>query len=175
MKKSVYLIGGRGVGKSSVGAKLAQKLGYAFLDTDTLITEECGCSVAEIVEREGWLAFREQERKVLLRLADKNSCVVATGGGAILDREVWQELKKHGKVVWLTADLTVLCERIAKDQYSHAQRPSLTGKDICQELKEVLKERDPLYRETADCVINSGEMVVYDIVEIIEQFCRRTL
>ena len=175
MKKSVYLIGGRGVGKSSVGVKLAQKLGYEFLDSDTLVAEACGCSVAEIVEREGWRAFREQERQVLLHLADKKSCVVATGGGAILHREVWQELKKHGKVVWLTADLTVLCERIAGDHHSDAQRPSLTGKDICQELEEVLKERNPLYRETADYVIDSGEMMVYDVVKTIEGICRRTL
>jgi shikimate kinase len=175
MKKSVYLIGGRAVGKSSIGVKLAQRLGYEFLDTDTLITEECGCSVAAIVEREGWPAFREYERQVLLRLAGRESCVVATGGGAILHREVWPELKKQGKVVWLTADLTILCERIAGDHHSLAQRPSLTGKDICQELKEVLAERNPLYRETADCIIDSGAMMVYDAVQAIEEICRQSV
>jgi shikimate kinase len=172
MKKNVYLIGGRAVGKSSIGVKLAQKMGYEFLDTDTLITEGCGCSVAEIVEREGWPTFREYERQVLLQLADRKFCVVATGGGAILHREVWPELKKQGEVVWLTADLAILCERIAGDDHSETQRPSLTGSDICQEMEEVLKERNPLYKETADCIIDSGEMTVYDAVQAIEEICR---
>lgn len=173
MKNSVYLIGGRAVGKSSIGMKLAQKLGYEFLDTDTLITEKCGRSVAEIVESEGWPAFREYEKLVLWQLVGREACVVATGGGAILHREVWLELKKQGLVVWLTADLSILTERIAGDQCSDTQRPSLTGKDVCLELEEVLKERNPLYRETANCIIDSGAMMVYDAVLAIEEIYRR--
>ncbi len=173
MEKSIYLVGGRAVGKSSIGKELAQRLGYEFLDTDTLITEACGCSVAEIVEREGWQAFRGYEKQVLLDLVGRKSCVVATGGGAILHRELWPQIKEHATVVWLQADLATLEKRIMGDGNSSSQRPSLTGKDICQEMKEVLRERNPLYKETADCIIDSSAMMVYDAVLEIEKFCRQ--
>ncbi len=162
------------MGKSSIGVILAEKLGYEFLDTDTLITDERCCSVADIVECEGWQAFRKYEKQVLVQLVGRKDCVVATGGGAILHREVWDELKKQGLVVWLTADLKVLSDRIAGDQQSETLRPSLTGKGVYQELEDVLKERNPLYRETADCVVDSGAMTVYDAVQDIEQIYSAT-
>lgn len=171
MKECIYLIGGRAVGKSSIGGKLAKKLGYRFLDTDTLITDARGCSVAAIVDREGWQAFRAYEKQALQQLSLQESCVVATGGGAILHRELWLELKKLGKVIWLKADPAILCKRITGDQLSAGQRPSLTGKDICQELEDVLAERNPLYRETADFIIDSGKITVDEAVEEIEQIC----
>lgn len=172
MTECVYLIGCRAVGKSSIGVELAQKLGYEFLDTDTLVTEKLGCSVAESVRREGWQKFRELEQEVLLKLTERTSCVVATGGGAILHRGVWPQLKKQGLVVWLTADLKTLCERISGDQNSEELRPSLTGKNVCQELEEVLVERTPLYRETADCIIDSGSLTVAAAVRDIEKYLK---
>ena len=171
MKKSIYLIGGRAVGKSSIGKKLAQRLGYKFFDTDTLITDKHCCSVAEIVSCEGWQAFREYEKQVLSRLIPMTSCVVATGGGAILHREQWRELKKTAVIIWLMADPAILCARIAGDQLSAAQRPSLTGKNIFQELKDVLTERNPLYRKTADCIIDTGKMTIDEAVPKIIQIC----
>ncbi len=169
MKDSIFLIGARAVGKSSIGLKLAQRLGYEFLDTDTLITKEQCCSVAEIVVRGGWETFRKFEKQVLEGLVAKKACVVATGGGAILHRDVWKKLTKHGIVVWLTADLHVLCDRITEDLQSDALRPSLTGKNVCRELEEVLRERNPLYSETADCIVDTGSVSVDDGVHIIEQ------
>lgn len=169
MKKSVYLIGGRAVGKSSIGVRLAKSLGYKFLDTDSLIVEKCGCSVAEMVSSEGWQVFREYEKQVLSRLVSVKSCVVATGGGAILHRELWRELKNKAEVVWLMADSSILCARITEDQLSAAQRPSLTGKDICQELEEILAERSSFYRETADCIIDTGKMTIDEAVQKIIQ------
>ncbi len=170
MIECVYLIGCRAVGKSSIGVKLARKLGYEFLDTDTLVTEKLGCSVAESVRREGWQKFRALEKEVLLQLLKRSSCVVATGGGAILHRDIWPQLKQQGLVVWLTADIKTLCERLAGDQNSESLRPSLTGKDVCQELEDVLAERTPLYRETADCIIDSGTLSVVEAVQDIEKF-----
>ena len=169
MKESLYLIGGRAVGKSSIGVKLANKLGYKFLDTDTLITDECGCSVAEIVSNEGWKVFRGFEKSVLLQLIPQKSCVVATGGGAILHRELWKELKKQAEVVWLMADSSTLRSRIASDHHTVVQRPSLTGKDIYQELEAVLAERNPLYRETADHIIDTAELTIDEAVQAIAQ------
>lgn len=169
MKNSVFLIGGRAVGKSSVGRQLAAKLGFEFLDTDILVTDRHCCSVAEIVMKEGWPAFRKYEKQALLRLVGRNGCVVATGGGAVLHSDVWQELKRQGTVVWLTADLTILCDRIASDRHSESLRPSLTGKGICHELQEILRERNPLYKKIADCVVDTGDMTVYAAVQVIEQ------
>jgi len=169
MKESVYLIGGRAVGKSCVGAELARRLGCKFFDTDTLITDACGCSVADIVGCEGWQAFRHYEKLALSKLITLKSCVVATGGGAILHRELWLELKQHGMVVWLMADPSVLCKRIEGDHHSVVQRPSLTGKNICQELGDVLKERNPLYRETADYSVDTGKMTIDEAVREITQ------
>jgi len=171
MKESVYLIGGRATGKSSIGVKLAKKLGYRFLDTDTLITDEWGCSVAEIVYREGWPVFREYEKQVLFQLTPRKSFVVATGGGAILHRELWQDLKKQATVIWLMADSAILCARIAGDSTSAAQRPSLTGKDIYEELEDVLAARNPLYREAADYIIDTGKMTIDRAVQEIAQIC----
>jgi shikimate kinase len=171
MKESVYLIGGRAVGKSSIGAELAQRLGCKFFDTDTLITDACGCSVADIVGCEGWKAFRDYEKRALCKLITQERCVVATGGGAILHRELWLELKQHGMVVWLMADPSILCKRIECDHHSVLQRPSLTGKNICQEVGDVLKERNPLYRETADYIIDTGKMTIDDAVREITQIC----
>lgn len=169
MKKSVYLIGCRAVGKSCVGEKLARKLGYEFLDTDALITDKCNCTVAEIVERVGWLGFRDYEKQVLYPLIHQESRVIATGGGAILHREIWADIKKQGIVIWLMVDIDILRKRIADDHFSAGQRPSLTGKDVFLELEEVLKERNPLYSETADYVVDSGKKTVDELVVAIDQ------
>lgn len=175
MKDNIYLIGSRAVGKSSVGVDLARKLDFEFLDTDVLIVEKCGKSVADIVEQEGWPSFREYEQGILSNLMDRHGCVVATGGGAILHRLVWPDLRRNGFVVWLQADLEILCKRIVASQRSESQRPSLTGKDIQLELKEVLEERNPLYKDTADCIIDSGALMVYDtVLEIVEVYEKST-
>ncbi len=162
------------MGKSCVGVQLARRLGYTFFDTDSLVVDACGCSVAEIVHHEGWQVFRAYERRVLLQLSTERSCVVATGGGAILHRDVWSGVKQQGVVVWLTADAETLRERIRTDQISAEQRPSLTGKEICQELESVLEERAPLYGETADCIIDSAQMTVDEAVQAIVQMCDTT-
>lgn len=171
MQGSVYLVGGRAVGKSSIGVELARRLDCEFLDTDRLITEQKGASVAAIVTDEGWQEFRRCEQEVLAALKGRTGCVVATGGGAILHRELWSELKQEGLVVWLTADLDILCHRIRGDRLSETLRPSLTGKDTCAELAEVMAERGPLYRQTADMVIDTGKLTVAQAVQRIVEAC----
>lgn len=170
MKENVYLIGCRAVGKSSIGKMLAQKLSYVYLDTDAMITETHGQSVAEIVEEGGWQQFREYEREVLQELQTRRQCVVATGGGAIVHSELWTHLKKEGSVVWLIAGLDVLCSRIRADQQTDALRPSLTGNDVCQELETILAERSPLYEAAADYTINTGVMDIASAVSEINDF-----
>jgi len=170
MKESVYLVGCRAVGKSSIGKMLAQKLSYVYLDTDVMITEKHGQSVTEIVEASGWQRFREYEKEVLQELQSRRQCVVATGGGAIVHSELWPHLKKQGCVIWLTAGLDVLCSRIRGDQQTDALRPSLTGKDVCRELEDILAERSPLYKAVADYTIDTGVMNIADAVLGIECF-----
>ncbi len=172
MKESVYLIGCRAVGKSSIGRELAHTLSWKFLDTDTLITDKLGQTVTEIVAANGWQKFREAEKEVLRQLQNEQKCVVATGGGAILHGEVWPELKKQGNVIWLTADIATLCARISGDQQSASLRPSLTGNDICLELEDVLAERSPLYRTFADCIIDTGVLDVEQAVLKITNYVK---
>ncbi len=170
MKQNVYLIGCRATGKSSIGKKLAQKLSYDYLDTDAMITERQGQSVAGIVAKGGWQQFREYEKKTLQQLLTKQQCVVATGGGAIVHSDLWPQLKKQGKVIWLIASLDVLCARIQGDQQTDSLRPSLTGKDVCKELEDVLTERSPLYKSAADCIIDTGLLDVTGVVTEIEKY-----
>lgn len=170
MKKSVYLIGCRATGKSSVGKKLAQELSYDYLDTDTMIIEGLGQSVAEIVKQRGWQQFRKYEREVLRQTLGRQRYVVATGGGAIIHSELWPKLKKEGRVVWLKASLEVLCSRIRNDHQTEELRPSLTGKDVCQELEAILTERSSLYEAVADYVIDTGVMDVAGAASEIKHY-----
>ncbi len=171
MVELVFLIGYRAVGKTTIGRRLAEQLGYDFVDSDALICENKGQSVAEIVAAEGWAGFRAVEAEVLSSLARRRRCVVATGGGAVLHQGLWRHLKRQGLVVWLRADQDVICARIAGDAATTGQRPSLTGGGICAEVAAVLAEREPLYQQVADRVVESGridpEQAVAQIMELL--------
>jgi shikimate kinase len=170
MKEIVFLIGSRAVGKTTIGKKLADRLGFSFLDTDALICEKKGATVHTIVQTEGWDGFRRCEQEILQGLETCRRCVIATGGGAILHQHLWPALKEHGYVVWLTADPDVICQRICTDNsVSDDQRPSLTGKSVCAEIREVLEVRDPLYRSAADLVVDTGLLGVSEVLDDIER------
>lgn len=169
MKEIVFLIGFRAVGKTTIGKKLAERLGFTFLDTDALICEKKGATVNVIVQAEGWDGFRRCEQEVLRELEACRRCVIATGGGAILHQPLWSVLKEHGFVVWLTAEPDIICQRIRADSVSDGQRPSLTGKSVCAEVREIMAVREPLYRETADLVVDTGVLSVPEVLDIIEK------
>ena len=164
MKEIIFLIGFRAVGKTTVGRQLADRLGFSFLDTDILICDKKGATVNDIVEAEGWDGFRRSEQEVLQGLGEQRRCVIATGGGAILHRHLWPFLKEHGPVVWLTADPDILCQRIQADS---GLRPSLSGIGVCEEVREILAFREPLYRETADIIVDTGKLSVPEVVDKI--------
>lgn len=168
MVNLIFLIGFRAVGKTTVGEKLADRLSCSFLDTDWIICQRKGVSIKTIIRDEGWKEFRRLENEVLTELAGYGDCVVATGGGAILHRESWRLLRKNSLVVWLTAPPEILLARFRQDEGSGANRPSLTGGDISDELRGILAEREPLYRETAHLILDTSEMDVNEIVEIIQ-------
>jgi shikimate kinase len=167
MKEMVFLIGFRGTGKTTVGKLLARKLGYAFIDTDQCICRKKGASVKTIVDREGWEGFRRCEAEVLTECGDAVRTVVATGGGAVLHRQFWQEIGQNAAVIWLTAGSEILLQRICRDSSTTDNRPSLTGKKVGQEIVEVLNERVPLYRELADFTVDTGKMKVMETVDCI--------
>lgn len=167
MTERVFLIGFRAVGKTTIGKKVADRLGFTFLDTDALICERRGATVQAMVQAEGWDGFRRCEREILEGLQTCSRCVIATGGGAIVHQDLWPALKRGGLVVWLRADPDVICRRIQADGVTDDQRPSLTGKDVCAEIREVLAVREPLYRSVADLVVDSGCQGISEIVEVI--------
>lgn len=174
MVNLIFLIGFRAVGKTTVGEKLADRLGCCFLDTDRIICQRKGVSIETIVRDEGWKEFRRLENEALAELAGRGGCVVATGGGAILHREAWRLLRQNSLVVWLTAPPEILLARFRQDEGSGANRPSLTGGDISDELRGILAEREPLYRETAHLAIDTSEIGTDEIVnKIQDEYVRR--
>jgi shikimate kinase len=144
---NVILAGLRGTGKSSVGAVLAQRLNFAFVDTDTRIEEIAGCRIAAIVAQHGWVHFRALERQVVTQVAAMDRHVVAAGGGTLIDAENARLLKAHGVVVLLLCDLSILQRRLAFG----SNRPSLTGQgSAAVELVEVWEARRERYHRVAD-------------------------
>lgn len=163
----VVLIGYRGSGKSTVGRMLAERLGLAFVDTDTRIEERSGLSIKEMVEKKGWPYFRTAEKEVIRSLAREEGMVMAVGGGAILDAENRESLKQNSLVFYLAADPATLALRISQDTKTEAQRPSLTGREVMAEIGMVLEEREPLYRKVAHYVVDTEDRTVDEVVQEI--------
>ncbi len=152
---NIILMGYRGCGKTTVGRNVAGKLQRPFFDTDAMIQERLGKTIREIVADGGWEAFRELERSAVKELAKMEGCVVALGGGAVLDQQNVKELKWNGFFLWLTADGATIAGRLKNDGASDAQRPSLSGTDTVAEIEILLREREPVYRAVADRVIDT--------------------
>ena len=165
MSLPIYLIGARGCGKTTVGQSLAQALGYAFSDTDKYLQQTTGLTVTEIVAAEGWQGFRRRETASLQAVTAENS-VIATGGGMVLAAENRQFMREQGRVIYLKADAEVLAARL--EAYpEQAQRPTLTGRPIAEEMVEVLAAREALYHEASHYIINAMQQPDSVIDEII--------
>jgi shikimate kinase len=169
---NICLLGFRCAGKSSVGQALARRLGRAFYDTAGLISEETGRTVTEIVAAGGWPAFRAEEKKVVARLALQDGCVIALGGGAVLDRDNTEALRANGYMVWLTADLETILARMTQDHATAAQRPPLQGSSPAEETAILLEERTPVYEAAADVIVDTRGQNVDAIVEVIVRATR---
>jgi shikimate kinase len=167
LDRSVVLIGMMGAGKSSIGRRLARRLGTQFVDADQEIEAAAGCTIPEFFRRYGEAAFREGERKVIERLLADSPKIVATGGGAFMNGETRSEIKRRGISVWLRAELNILLERVSRRN----DRPLLEQGDPEEILKRLIAERYPTY-ELADITVDSGdgphELVVEAIVERVE-------
>lgn len=162
--RTIALVGLMGVGKSSVGRRLANALDLPFRDADHEVETAAGRSIPDIFADLGEPAFREGERRVIARLLDDPPHVLATGGGAFMNPETRALIKSKAISVWLKADLDVLARRISRKD----NRPLLTGKDPMQVLKEQAQARYPAYAE-ADIVVETGDAAHHVTVDQIIQ------
>ncbi len=165
--RSLVLVGLMGAGKSSVGRRLAARLGLPFRDADAEIERAAGCTIAELFARYGERAFREGERRVISRLLAQGPFVIATGGGAWMDPATRAAVRQHGVALWLRARLAVLVRRVA----SRHSRPLLAGGDPAEILQALMAQRHPVYAE-ADLVVESGddalEVTVTRVLEALQ-------
>jgi shikimate kinase len=171
LPQRIVLTGFRATGKTAVGQHLAQLCGWDFLDTDAALTRRLGYPIRELIKQQGWAGFREQERLLLLDVAQKENTVIATGGGAILHQQEWKLLRQAALVVWLRTDLANTLARLQQDTNTVGQRPLLnsTGDTLERETAFLLVEREPLYRAGSDLVLattnNSPEQLAQRILQ----------
>ena len=141
--RPIVLVGLMGVGKSTVGRRLASRMRLPFVDADTAIEEAAGMTVAEIFERFGEPYFRDGERRVIARLMDGRPKVIATGGGAFINDDTRALILAEATAVWLHAHPDVLAERVGRRD----TRPLLRGRNPRQVLAELATIRNPIYAE----------------------------
>ena len=159
----ISFIGLPGSGKSTVGRQLARRLQVPFFDSDHVIEERLGCSIRVAFERDGEQPFRDLEESVLDELTQVPHAVVSTGGGAVLRSATRQRLNERGYVVYLNSSPDEISRRLKHD----ASRPLLQVDDPLKRLRELYAVRDPLYRETAHFVIETGRPSVATLVNMI--------
>lgn len=152
----VTLVGMPGCGKSTIGRQLARKLNWPFVDSDVLIEQRLGCSIRSYFEQHGEAAFRDVEQGVLAGLMDVPTRVLATGGGVVLREQNRQLLASRTHVVYLRSTPEELVRRLRHDGH----RPLLQVADPLRRLRDLYRERDPLYREAAQFVIETGRPTV---------------
>jgi shikimate kinase len=160
---NIALVGMPGGGKSTVGRQLAKRLGWNFVDTDVLIEKRVGSSIRSFFEREGEAAFRDIEAAVVGEACAAPRQVIATGGGAVLRRENRQRLTGLCRVVYLRSSPEELYRRIRHD----TARPLLQVADPLGRLRDLYQQRDPLYRETAHFIIETGRPSVSSLVNMV--------
>lgn len=159
----IACIGLPGSGKSTVGRQLARRLGLPFLDSDQVIEQRIGCSIREFFEREGEASFRDLEQLVINELTLGAACVLSSGGGSVLRPANRRHLRERTKVVYLHSSAEEVFRRLRHDQ----NRPLLQVADPLARLRELYIARDPLYRETAHFVIETGRPSVSTLVNMI--------
>ena len=163
--ENIFLVGLMGAGKTSVGKLLARRLAKTFYDCDQEIERATGVRVPVIFEIEGEAGFREREAKMLAELAARRNIVLATGGGAVLSAANCNLLAQNGAVVYLRAATADLWRRTRHDK----NRPLLKTGDPLATLEQLFMERDPLYRNIADIIIDTGNQGLGNLVHKLEE------
>lgn len=169
---NLILVGYRGSGKTVVGELLAKRLGWQFVDVDHLIANKAGKPIREIFETQGEDGFRRQERDACQSLRKLKRCVIALGGGSLLDPDSRAIVRRIGKIVWLQAPAVVLWSRIKGDPASKMNRPDLTATGGLDEIEKKLSEREPVYRSAAHHSVNTVSQTPAAIAEEVELWYR---
>ncbi len=167
LNRTVALVGMMGAGKTSVGKRLAARLGVPFKDADHEIEAAAGLIVAEIFEKHGEPEFRSGERRVIARLLSEPPLVLATGGGAYMDPATRAAMKERAFTVWLRAPIELLLARTAKRQ----TRPLLNNSDPRGTLERLLEQRAPVYAEAdyvVDCVDGPKDVAVEQVMTMLK-------
>jgi shikimate kinase len=158
-RRVITLVGMMGSGKTSVGKRLAARLGLRFVDSDGEIETAAGMTITEIFDRHGEPYFRDGERRVIARLLGEGPCVLATGGGAFMDARTREAITQAGVSVWLRADRATLIQRIARRN----NRPLMRTADPAAQVERLLAQREPVYAR-ADIAVDSSERPHEDVV-----------
>lgn len=163
MHGNIFLIGLMGAGKTTIGRALARRLNKRFVDSDHEIEARTGVSIPLIFEIEGEASFRQRESEVIRDLTGQSDIVLATGGGAVLKPENRECLKSRGTVIYLRASVNNILQRTSHDK----NRPLLQTADPRQRLEQLAREREPLYLELADFIVETGRPNVQSLVQMI--------
>lgn len=164
------LIGTRGTGKTTVAPLLAAKLGWDWIDADIELERQAGRTIRDIFATDGEPVFRQLERDNLVRLLQRDRWVLSAGGGAILNADTRRDFRAAGPVVWLQARPETVAARVLADPLTAGQRPNLTSTGGVEEFRVILKQREPLYRETASLSVVTDDRTAEEIAtEIMNQ------
>lgn len=160
---NIFLIGPMGVGKTTIGKRLAKKLDKTFIDTDKEMEKRTGATINLIFDVEGEQGFRERETRLIDELTSENGIVLATGGGAVLAEINRKILTGRGTVVYLSASPELLMKRTAHDRH----RPLLQTKNKLGRIRSLLNEREPIYKSIADMDLKIDKLSVKQVIEQI--------
>lgn len=164
---NIYLVGLMGSGKTTIGRILAKRLGLSFMDTDREVEDRTGVSIPTIFEIEGEDGFRKRESQVVEDCSRMSNLIVATGGGVVMRPENRENLANSGLVVYLNVPPHILYERTRADK----NRPLLKVDDPLTKLKQLFAQRDPLYRQVADLVIDGGRINAQGVMlQLLKEF-----
>jgi shikimate kinase len=162
-RDNLYLVGLMGAGKTTVGKLLAKQYGKTFHDSDHEIESRCGVKIPVIFEIEGESGFRKREEAAIAELTALKNVVLATGGGAVLSAANRERLRQNGVVIYLRGSPEQLFERTRHDR----NRPLLQTADPLTRLRDLFRQRDPLYREIADIVVDTGRQSVGSMTRVL--------
>jgi shikimate kinase len=159
----IALVGLPGSGKSTIGRQLARRLGLVSIDTDHVIEQRLGCSIREYFEREGEASFRDVEQTVIDDVTQSHNGIISTGGGSVLRLANREHLHSRSHVVYLRSSPEEIFRRLRHDM----QRPLLQVDDPLTRLRDLYAIRDPLYRETAHFVVETGRPSVANLLNMV--------
>lgn len=167
---NIFLVGLMGAGKSTIGRQLARELGKQFRDSDSEIEKRTGVSIDVIFDIEGEQGFRRRETRMLQELVEERGIVLATGGGAILASDNRQLLRDNGLIIYLKASAEHLAGRVKLDR----RRPLLQTGDKLAKIRELMTQREPVYQQLADMVVETNNRSIPRVVREISKMIKQT-